>query len=143
MEQCVHYEHRYQKNYAIHGKFSKLNFFKLKDQQETKKSQGITTIEDKVESWKIEYKFVTLGQKIAEGRFGEVYQGTLWGKTVAIKRLKSKLTEKIVEKLKEEAAVMSSLRHPNITLFMGICTNPPNVNFSFFSLTGFYCHGVY
>lgn len=97
----------------------------VKDEEENKKTKQML-IEEKVESWQIDYTSVTLGPKIAEGRFGEVYKGTLWGKEVAIKRLKSKLTEKMISKLKEEAAVMSSLRHPNITLFMGL-VDPPNV----------------
>jgi serine/threonine protein kinase len=63
------------------------------------------------------------------------YKGSLWGKKVAIKRLKfsSSISSdeqeslKIIRKLKEEAAIMSSIRHPNVLLFMGLCSTPPNI----------------
>jgi serine/threonine protein kinase len=94
-----------------------------------------------VEPWQIDFGTLKLGKKIAEGYFGEgkdtdltdnlVYKGTFLQKKVAIKRLKftqvndAQEQEKIIHKLKEEAAVMSSLRHPNILLFMGLCSRLP------------------
>jgi len=88
-------------------------------------------IEERTEPWQIEYSSLKLGKKLAEGFFGEVYKGQLWGKKVAIKRLKlsssieqdEQMKLKTIRKLKEEAAIMSSLRHPNVLLFMGLCTN--------------------
>ncbi|KAL0480807.1 hypothetical protein AKO1_006924 [Acrasis kona] len=90
-------------------------------------------LEDRCEPWQIEYSTLKLGKKIAEGYFGEVYKGTYLQKKVAIKRLKftqindSAEQDKIIYKLKEEAGVMSSLRHPNILLFMGIVPRFPNI----------------
>ncbi len=92
-------------------------------------------IEDRTEPWQIPYENLILGKKIAEGFYGEVFKGALWGKQVAIKRLKFSAEvihndpekEKIVRKLKEEASIMSTLRHPNVLLFMGLSTDLPNI----------------
>jgi hypothetical protein len=103
---------------------------KDKHEQESEE-EGL--LEEKVEPWQIDFNTLKLGKKIAEGYFGEVYKGTYLQKKVAIKRLKFSNAsdalehEKIIHKLKEEAAVMSSLRHPNILLFMGLCSKLPNI----------------
>lgn len=102
------------------------------DQSKQSKHNDHLIIEEKVESWEISFSDLKLHKKIAEGFFGEVYKGELWGKTVAVKRLKlnyqsNEDSDKIVYKLKQEAAVMSSLRHPNVLLFMGLSSTKPNV----------------
>ena len=71
---------------------------------------------------------LTIGDKLAEGFFGEVFRGTLWGGEVAVKRLKcARLGEKQINELRHEVEIMASLRHPNVVLFMGACTTPPHL----------------
>jgi hypothetical protein len=65
--------------------------------------------------------------KIGEGSYGEVWKGTLWGKDVAIKKLKSRwvLNSTACEQFWREISLMYSLRHPNVVLIIGACANPP------------------
>lgn len=93
--------------------------------------------------------------KIADGFYGEVYRGRLWGKNVAIKRLKRDITSDVVDDLKKEVRVLrfalaprkgrilcgrrvadhlvspSLLRHPNVILFMGFCEQLPTPSIVF------------
>lgn len=111
--------------------------------QSVEEDENEKEIEEKTEEWQIEYSSLNLGPKIAEGFFGEVSMGWLWGKKVAIKKLKftsaiehdAKEKAKTIRKLKEEAAIMSSIRHPNVLLFMGLCSTLPNICL----VTGMYC----
>ncbi|CAK4608392.1 hypothetical protein LEN26_013732 [Aphanomyces euteiches] len=62
--------------------------------------------------------------KIGEGDSGVVYKGTYRGSTVVEKRLKmpsSQISESMEKALQKVATRMSSLRHPNTVLFMGVC----------------------
>lgn len=53
-------------------------------------------------------KEVTLGKKLGEGNFGEVYQGKAFGgEDVAIKRLK----EEFVEDFLQESTMLAKIRH--------------------------------
>lgn len=79
-------------------------------------------------TWEISFSDIHLGKKVAEGlhlvfcynfclgAFGEVFKGELWGKTVAVKRLKLNYQQfdqnqhEIITNLQQESAVMSSLR---------------------------------
>jgi serine/threonine protein kinase len=87
-------------------------------------------LEEKTDAWQVDFECLKLGKKIAEGFFGEVYKGSMYGKKVAVKRLKFSENvekDKIIRKLKEEAAIMSSIRHPNVLLFMGLSSTLPNI----------------
>ncbi|CAE7917863.1 drkD [Symbiodinium sp. KB8] len=78
--------------------------------------------------WEVHDEEVEMLSKLGKGQFGDVYQGRLWGTDVAVKLLVSAgLTEDILASLREEVAVLSSLRHPHIVLFIGCntsCANP-------------------
>eukprot|EP01128_Nolandella_sp_AFSM9_P010772 TRINITY_DN7496_c0_g1_i1.p1 TRINITY_DN7496_c0_g1~~TRINITY_DN7496_c0_g1_i1.p1 ORF type:complete len:493 (-),score=71.45 TRINITY_DN7496_c0_g1_i1:286-1764(-) len=70
---------------------------------------------------------VVLGKTLGVGSFGKVIRGKCRGKDVAIKMLhKTTLDEKTLVSFKKEVAIMSTLFHPNICLFMGACTKPGN-----------------
>jgi serine/threonine protein kinase len=70
---------------------------------------------------------IELQQKIGQGSFGSVYKGRCRGKDVAIKVLNKPITdEKTLTAFKKEVAIMSTIFHPNICLFMGACTIPGN-----------------
>ena len=80
------------------------------------------------QNWEIQLDDVELEERIGAGAFGEVYRGRLWGTDVAVKRLVSaSLTPEVLENLKAEVSVLSQLRHPNVVLYLGACTAPPDV----------------
>lgn len=62
---------------------------------------------------------------IGTGSFGKVIRGKCRGKDVAIKVLHKPITdEPTLASFKTEVAIMSTIFHPNICLFMGACTQP-------------------
>ena len=78
--------------------------------------------------WEVEDDEVEMHGKLGKGQFGDVYKGRLWGTDIAVKLLVAAgLTEEVLGSLREEVAVLSSLRHPHIVLFIGCntsCANP-------------------
>eukprot|EP01126_Amoeba_proteus_P040016 TRINITY_DN4246_c0_g1_i10.p1 TRINITY_DN4246_c0_g1~~TRINITY_DN4246_c0_g1_i10.p1 ORF type:complete len:519 (+),score=93.58 TRINITY_DN4246_c0_g1_i10:80-1636(+) len=66
---------------------------------------------------------IVKGQELAQGSFGTVYRGRCRGQEVAIKELNNDaLDGDNLEAFRKEVAIMSHLRHPNIVLLMGACT---------------------
>lgn len=66
--------------------------------------------------------------KVGEGGFGEVFQGVWHGKKVAVKKLTirhSKFLDNI-NKFINEINIISSLRHPNVVLYMGASIDRDN-----------------
>eukprot|EP01121_Diplochlamys_sp_Union-15-3_P022745 TRINITY_DN977_c0_g2_i2.p1 TRINITY_DN977_c0_g2~~TRINITY_DN977_c0_g2_i2.p1 ORF type:complete len:404 (-),score=60.51 TRINITY_DN977_c0_g2_i2:32-1204(-) len=73
----------------------------------------------------IEAKELHIISKIGGGSFGNVFKGSCRGKRVAIKILhKQELEEKVLSQFLKEVEIMTHLRHPNIVLYMGACTEP-------------------
>lgn len=70
-------------------------------------------------SLQIPYYELAFEAKIAEGSFGKVYKGRLYEQTVAIKLLTGQLTHTEEAQFKREVQIMSRLRHPHITQFLG------------------------
>jgi tRNA A-37 threonylcarbamoyl transferase component Bud32 len=67
--------------------------------------------------------------KIGEGGFGEIYLGNWQGKKVAIKKLTLKnlrVGDNNLSKFINEINIISSLRHPNIVLYMGASVDKGN-----------------
>ena len=63
---------------------------------------------------------------IGDGNYGEVFKGRLWGTDVAVKRLKVQESN-IIEELEKEIQILKELRHPNVLLYLGACTELPNI----------------
>ncbi|KAI3677200.1 hypothetical protein L1987_86822 [Smallanthus sonchifolius] len=83
-----------------------------------------------VDAFVIPWTDMVLKEKIGEGSFGTVYRADWNGEDVAVKTL-SLEQDFHPEKFNEfwqEVAIMRSLRHPNIVLFMGVVTQPPNLS---------------
>ena len=81
-------------------------------------------------SWEIDFNAISVLNKVGVGAFGEVFRARLWGTEVAMKTLKTeqfKNEDALVEDLKKEVSILSQLRHPNVVLYIGACTLPPNV----------------
>ncbi|KDO31155.1 TKL protein kinase [Saprolegnia parasitica CBS 223.65] len=73
-------------------------------------------------------KDVILGDAIGKGVFGVVYSGTYFGTPVAIKKLPiGAVPKNTLAEFHKECSIMKGLHHPNIVLFMGSCSNPPNL----------------
>lgn len=81
-------------------------------------------------SWEIPFRDVTVLNKVGVGAFGEVFRARLWGTEVACKTLRTeqfKDADALLEDLKKEVSILSQLRHPNVVLYIGASTAPPNV----------------
>ncbi|KAL2608289.1 hypothetical protein R1flu_026862 [Riccia fluitans] len=78
--------------------------------------------------WEIPISELKLGPKIGQGAFGDVLRGTWQGTDVAVKRLQNNGSySQAIVAIRHEVAVIMRLRHPNIILFMGACTVPPDI----------------
>lgn len=82
-----------------------------------------------VEDLDIPWSDLVLKEKIGSGSFGTVHRADWNGSDVAVKILMEQ--DFHAERFKEflrEVAIMRRLRHPNIVLFMGAVTQPPNLS---------------
>jgi len=71
--------------------------------------------------WKINKECLIFTKKIGKGNFGEVYDGEYLGTRVAIKKLffvNDELMQKYIER---EMDTLTTLAHPNIVQFLGLC----------------------
>jgi len=75
----------------------------------------------------IDFKEITLEKQISEGGYGLIYKGRWRETVVAVKMLKMDMKEEHVRDFIYECYTMESLRHPNIVMFLGACTKPPNL----------------
>jgi hypothetical protein len=81
-------------------------------------------------SWEIAYGAVLVLNKVGVGAFGEVFRARLWGTEIAMKTLRTDQfanSDVLLDELKKEVSILSQLRHPNVVLYIGACTQPPNV----------------
>ncbi|KAI8563497.1 hypothetical protein RHMOL_Rhmol03G0115000 [Rhododendron molle] len=77
----------------------------------------------------IRWNDLVLKEKIGSGSFGTVHLAEWRGSDVAVKILMEQDfdTERF-EEFQTEVSIMERLRHPNIVLFMGAVTQPPNLS---------------
>ncbi|KAL6145730.1 hypothetical protein ACLB2K_056415 [Fragaria x ananassa] len=82
-----------------------------------------------VDDLDIPWSELALKERIGAGSFGTVHRADWHGSDVAVKILMEQ--EFHAERFKEflrEVTIMKRLRHPNIVLFMGAVTKPPNLS---------------
>ncbi|KAE8719046.1 Serine/threonine-protein kinase CTR1 [Hibiscus syriacus] len=82
-----------------------------------------------VDDLDIPWSDIVLRERIGAGSFGTVHRAEWNGSDVAVKILMEQ--DLYAERFKEflrEVAIMKRLRHPNIVLFMGAVTQPPNLS---------------
>ncbi|KAI4349019.1 hypothetical protein L6164_009675 [Bauhinia variegata] len=82
-----------------------------------------------VEDFDIPWSDLVLKERIGSGSFGTVHRAEWNGSDVAVKILMEQ--DFHAERFKEflrEVAIMKRMRHPNIVLFMGAVTQPPNLS---------------
>ncbi|WOL03471.1 serine/threonine-protein kinase CTR1 [Canna indica] len=82
-----------------------------------------------VDDLEIPWTELVLKERIGAGSFGTVHRADWHGSDVAVKILMEQdfHPERLREFLRE-VAIMKSLRHPNIVLFMGAVTEPPKLS---------------
>jgi mitogen-activated protein kinase kinase kinase 9 len=57
-----------------------------------------------------------------------IYKARWRESTVVVKMIKiDDINESIIKDFKNECNAMEALRHPNICMFLGACTKPPNL----------------
>jgi len=78
--------------------------------------------------WEIPFDELKLGIKLGKGCYGTVYQAKWRGIDVACKKLRNTGDDTdTLEQFKNEIAILGKLRHPNVVLFMGACTEKDNL----------------
>ncbi|KAL7114644.1 hypothetical protein ACP275_04G133900 [Erythranthe tilingii] len=84
---------------------------------------------DDVADCEIPWEDIALGERIGLGSYGEVYRGDWHGTEVAVKKfLDQDITGESLEEFRSEVRIMKRVRHPNVVLFMGAITRPPNLS---------------
>ncbi|XP_031478957.1 probable serine/threonine-protein kinase SIS8 isoform X2 [Nymphaea colorata] len=79
--------------------------------------------------WEIPWEDLQIGERIGLGSYGEVYHADWNGTEVAVKKfLDQDLSGDAIQQFKCEVEIMLRLRHPNVVLFMGAVTHPPNLS---------------
>ena len=81
------------------------------------------------QNWAIKFNELDFGpdgmQRIGIGSYGEVFRAKWQGLPVAVKVLISQqLSKDMLDDFYHEVEVMAALRHPNIALWLGACTEP-------------------
>ncbi|GAB4815800.1 hypothetical protein N2152v2_002846 [Parachlorella kessleri] len=80
------------------------------------------------------FEELELAKAVGEGSFGQVYLAKYCHTIVAVKVLSqakavtptsSSVQQSTLENLLKEIRIMSSLRHPNVTQYLGVCLDPP------------------
>ncbi|KAJ4957448.1 hypothetical protein NE237_024559 [Protea cynaroides] len=92
-------------------------------------SEKIKPMVDEVAEWEIPWEDFQIGERIGLGSYGEVYRADWHGTEVAVKKfLDQDFSGDALEQFRCEVRIMLRLRHPNVVLFMGAVTRPPNLS---------------
>ncbi|KAL7164564.1 hypothetical protein ACSBR2_040462 [Camellia fascicularis] len=82
-----------------------------------------------VSDWEIPWEGLQIGERIGIGSYGEVYRAEWNGTEVAVKKFMDQdISGDALAQFKYEVEIMLRLRHPNVVLFMGAVTHPPNLS---------------
>ncbi|PIA31737.1 hypothetical protein AQUCO_04900198v1 [Aquilegia coerulea] len=82
-----------------------------------------------VAEWEISWEDLVLGERIGIGSYGEVFHADWKGTEVAVKKfLDQDFLGDALDEFRSEVRIMRRLRHPNVILFLGAVTRPPNLS---------------
>jgi len=76
------------------------------------------------ERWELNRRELKIQEKIGEGQGGHVYKCRWRGLDCTAKMLSRDMGPRELGDLANEIEILSSLRHPNLVLFLGACTDP-------------------
>ncbi|KAK1432522.1 hypothetical protein QVD17_09419 [Tagetes erecta] len=89
----------------------------------------IDPVMDDVGDCEIPWEDLVIGERIGLGSYGEVYHADWNGTEVAVKKfLDQDFSGAALAEFRREVRIMQRLRHPNVVLFMGAVTRPPNLS---------------
>ncbi|KAL6980046.1 mitogen-activated protein kinase kinase kinase [Sarracenia purpurea var. burkii] len=92
-------------------------------------NERINPVMGDVSDWEIRWKDLQIGERIGIGSYGEVYRADWNGTEVAVKKFMNQdISGDALAQFKCEVEIMLRLRHPNVVLFMGAVTRPPNLS---------------
>uniref|UniRef100_A0A0E0K914 non-specific serine/threonine protein kinase n=1 Tax=Oryza punctata TaxID=4537 RepID=A0A0E0K914_ORYPU len=93
------------------------------------RSHKLDNMFDDVSECEIHWEDLVIGERIGLGSYGEVYRADWNGTEVAVKKfLDQDFYGDALDEFRSEVRIMRRLRHPNIVLFMGAVTRPPNLS---------------
>ena len=76
----------------------------------------------------VAYSELQFGRLLGKGSQGEVFAAQWRGLTVAVKKIDTRtVPDEIVDEFVQEADIMRRLRHPCLTLFMGVSLEHPHL----------------
>ncbi|KAK7269254.1 hypothetical protein RIF29_21974 [Crotalaria pallida] len=111
-----------------HDRFMRSNL-KLKDPETESPMNRIDLDDVDVGECEIPWEDLVIGERIGLGSYGEVYRADWNGTEVAVKKfLDQDFSGAALSEFKSEVRIMRRLRHPNVVLFMGAVTRPPNLS---------------
>ncbi|OIW15004.1 hypothetical protein TanjilG_28263 [Lupinus angustifolius] len=91
------------------------------------KSKKVNSVMGEGIEWEVQWEDLCIGERIGIGSYGEVYRADCNGTEVAVKKfLDQDFSGGALAQFKSEIEIMLRLRHPNVVLFMGAITRPPN-----------------
>ncbi|XP_047325342.1 serine/threonine-protein kinase EDR1-like [Impatiens glandulifera] len=89
----------------------------------------INTVLGEIGGWEISWEDLQIGERVGIGSYGEVYRSELNGTEVAVKKFMDQdISGDALHQFKCEVEIMLRVRHPNVVLFMGAVTHPPNLS---------------
>ncbi|MED6120786.1 Serine/threonine-protein kinase edr1 [Stylosanthes scabra] len=94
-------------------------------------TKGVDRILDDVDvsECEIPWEDLVIGERIGLGSYGEVFLADWNGTEVAVKKfLEQDFSGDALNEFKREVRIMRRLRHPNVVLFIGAVTRPPNLS---------------
>ncbi|XP_042509087.1 serine/threonine-protein kinase EDR1-like isoform X2 [Macadamia integrifolia] len=118
---------------CTHDRFMNTSL-KSKDQESSSPAvqaspSRLDTMLDDVAEWEIPWEDLVIGERIGLGSYGEVYHADWNGTEVAVKKfLDQDFSGDALQEFRSEVRIMRRLRHPNVVLFMGAVTRPPNLS---------------
>eukprot|EP01102_Stenamoeba_stenopodia_P005500 TRINITY_DN1622_c0_g2_i2.p1 TRINITY_DN1622_c0_g2~~TRINITY_DN1622_c0_g2_i2.p1 ORF type:complete len:1266 (-),score=432.26 TRINITY_DN1622_c0_g2_i2:37-3834(-) len=78
-----------------------------------------------ISQYVIPSKEIEILECLGKGSFGEVFRGRYQGRDVAVKKLLfTQVDDSALGDFKQEIALMSNLKHPNVLRLVGACTEP-------------------
>eukprot|EP00741_Cyanophora_paradoxa_P010936 tig00020553_g10573.t1 len=88
-------------------------------------------------AWEISPGDVQLFERVGQGAFADVWRGLWHGTQVAVKKLRTlNVTPQALALFRREVAVLHTLRHPRLVLFLGACSAPSDLFIVFEYLEG-------